>query len=1325
MDAMASEVSTAGAQQDLHRSVAELELELGEAHRREAATAEVLEVISRSTFNLQAVLDGLIESAVRLTGAEMGLLYRQHGDFYRATAIYGASPELIEVVKRNPISPDCASATGRAVLERRVIHIEDVVADPEYTWTGREGAGIRTILAVPMLRDGAVIGVIVTRRTRVQPFTDKQIELLTTFANQAVIAIENTRLFGEVQAKTRDLQESLEYQTATSRVLEVISSSPGNLEPVFETILSNARRLCGAKFGHLFLYHDGYFHAVALHDAPPEYARFLTREPIRPGPETGLGRIASTRQIVHILDISAEPAYRAGDPLRRASVDLGGVRTFLGMPMVRGNALIGALVVYRDEVRSFTDAQVELVAGFADQAVIAIENARLLHALRESLQQQTATADVLKVISRSTFNLQAVLNTLVEAAAQLCEADMAQISHPTKEAGHYVAASYGFSPEYIQLSKALTIAPGRGSLTGRVLLEGRPVQIPDVLADPEYSNPEPQRLGGYRTHLGVPLLRDGSPIGVILVSRRTVRPFDNKQIELITTFADQAVIAIENTRLFEEVQARTSELTESLEYQTATSEVLNVISRSPTDVQPVFDMIAQSAWRLCEAQYCFVYRFDGQLLHFVAHHGPTRDVVEMNRRAYPSPPSRRSAAARAVLERSIAQIPDVNADPEFGHGALAAAGGYRSAIGVPILRDGIPIGSIALTRAQVGLLPDRQIELLKIFADQAVIAIENTRLFEEVQARTSELTESLEFQTATSEVLNVISRSPAQLEPVLNTIVETASRLCKADHAHVFRLQDGKYHLVAHNQTQHHIIEYLSKNPIGLDQLGSVTARAARACKTVHVPDAMQDPEYGHGPLTFSNDRTVLSVPLLREGITLGVVTVGRQTLRPFTGNEIELVESFADQAVIAIENTRLFEEVQARTRALQESLEYQTAMSDVLGVISSSPNKLQPVLDAIVNTAKRLCIADRAYFNVLVEGRYHSVAATEGIPKHIIDDVRAKPEVAGRGSHAARAVLEKRPIHIKDTRLDPEFTLYDVNEPGRARTLLGVPLLRRDEVIGVITLARIDPAPFTQRQIDLVATFANQAVIAINNVDLFEEVQARNRDLTALGEVGLAVSSTLELRTVLKTIVDRAIELSSTDAGSIFYFRNDRFELGETTGLDEEAVARFRRLDISVGQTGLGEAIASRSPLQIADITRRPSNPLRDAAIEAGLRAALIVPLLSGDGPLGALVLQRRTPGEFSAAVVTLMQSFADQSAIALENARLFEEIAHKSRELEIASQHKSQFVANMSHELRTPLAAILGFAELIQEGFYGPLPDKSMDALTRIRSNGKHLLD
>jgi signal transduction histidine kinase len=424
--------------------------------------------------------------------------------------------------------------------------------------------------------------------------------------------------------------------------------------------------------------------------------------------------------------------------------------------------------------------------------------------------------------------------------------------------------------------------------------------------------------------------------------------------------------------------------------------------------------------------------------------------------------------------------------------------------------------------------------------------------------------------------------------------------------------------------------------------------------------------------------------------------------------------------------NVRLFEAEQASKRELQESLEYQTATSEVLSVISRSPNDLQPVLDTISATAGKLCEADDAHVLMLQEGKFHLVAHNQSDPK-VVAWFRANPfGMEDRGSVSARAARQRRSVHVHDVRADPDFGVGGPITFSNGRSVLSVPLLRGGSVVGVVTVSRRTVRPFTNRQIALVQTFADQAVIAIENTRLFEEVQARNRDLTALTEVGRAVSSTLDLKVVLKTIVDRAVTLSGTDAGSIFYYRADvsRFELGETAGIEGEIIARLRKLDIAAKDSGLGEAITYRKPLLIPDLAKRETNPLRAVAIEAGFRAALIVPLLSSDGPLGTLVLQRRQPGEFPQTVVTLMESFADQSAIALENARLFDEIAQKGRELEIASQHKSQFVANMSHELRTPLAAILGYAELMQEGFYEPLGQKSLDALTRIRSNGKHLL-
>src|SRR6266567_3319760 len=463
-------------------------------------------------------------------------------------ASHGLTPEGVEAMRSvGPLAPGRGSAAARSILSGTVEEIPDVHADRDYEH-GHTAKLIkyRSIVAVPMVKDGRSIGAITMARSQTGRFPDWQIKLLKTFADQAVIAIENVRSFHELQARTSELSESLEQQTATSEVLGVISSSPGELEPVFQAMLANATRLCEANFGILF-------HAVALQDAVPAYAEYLRREPWPRSP--ALGRLLETKQAVHIPDVTAEPAYAEREPRRVAAVELGRVRTYLAVPMLKEGELLGAFVIYREEVRPFTDKQIALVTNFASQAVIAIENARLLNELRESLEQQTATADVLKVISRSIFELQPVLTTVAETAARLCAAEMAFVSRRDGDGFRYVTA-VGSTPETtadaIHYQKTVLDARrfviGRETMTGRVLLEGRAVQVADIASDPEYKIPETVTVARAKTLLGVPLMREAEPIGVLSLARQRVEPFTDQHAAGIRRHRSRCAEALSERR---------------------------------------------------------------------------------------------------------------------------------------------------------------------------------------------------------------------------------------------------------------------------------------------------------------------------------------------------------------------------------------------------------------------------------------------------------------------------------------------------------------------------------------------------------------------------------------------------------------------------------------------------------------------------------------------------------------------------------------------------------------------------------------------------------
>jgi GAF domain-containing protein/two-component sensor histidine kinase len=895
---------------ETYRALQTRTADLQETLEYQTAISDVLKVISRSAFDLQPILDTVVETAARLCSAEMAGIARREGDLFRLAGQRGFPAEITREMWRAFDFGNTVS--GRAAREGRIIRVRNVADEPNYPEELIRIGKQRSSLGVPLLRGDEVIGVMALARQRVEPFTDRQIELVSTFADQAVIAIENTRLLTEQR-------EALEQQTATAEVLQVINASPGDLAPVFDALLEKALRFCGAAFGNLATYDGAYFHPVAMRGVAPGYAASLNR-PLPPFP-AGTGRLVAGESVVQIADIAATDDYRLGVEHVRASADQGGMRTALFVALRKADTLLGRITIFRQEVRPFSDKQIALLENFAAQAVVAMENARLINEQREALEQQTATAEVLQVINASPGDLTPVFDAMLEKAMRLCGVAFGMMTTFDGERFHPIV--WRGLPAALSAYFAEGGGPSASSgMHGRLVAGSALAHVVGMKDEEAYRSGYAARralvdLGGAQTGLAIALRKDDALLGTFMLYRQEVRPFTDKQIALLQNFAAQAVIAMENARLITEQR-------EALEQQTATAEVLQVINANPGNLAPVFDVILEKAMRLCRAAFGSLYTYDGDRFLSAAQRGVPPAYAEF--RAHHPPTLAKGGGVAALVEtRKPVHILDTAAHELYRAGqpgirAMVELGGVRTSLIVPLLKDDVLLGFMSVYRQEMRPFSDKQIALVENFAAQAVIAMENARLLTEQR-------EALEQQTATAEVLQVINASPGNLAPVFDTMLENAIRLCGAALGSLYTYDGENFHPVALRGVSPAFTELITKHPPTV-RPGNPLARVLETKRPVHVPDVKDEEMYRSGTaparalVDVAGVRALVNIPLVQDDKVLGLFAIYRKVAGRFSDKQIKLLENFAAQAVIAMENARLLGEIRQRQDELRITFE-------------------------------------------------------------------------------------------------------------------------------------------------------------------------------------------------------------------------------------------------------------------------------------------------------------------------------------------------------------------------------------------------------------------
>jgi two-component system NtrC family sensor kinase len=1126
---------------------------------------------------------------------------------------------------------------------------------------------------------------------------------------EADLRRENARLQAELRA-ARD------RQAGSAEILRTIGSASGDAEASLYQIAKITKRLFEASSVSI-LVAQGTEWGQIIHDGASS-KRIAAEVPVaqlRIGGHSLPGATFSENRQIHLPDIdNVDPAIADWPGLRPARA--GGTRTLSGTPLRRGGQAIGVLIVHRDHLAPFTAEELALLQSFADQAAIAIENARLFNQSREALDRQDASADILRTIASSPGDAGRSLQQIAETSARLFGAP--SVSLQLADNGEWGQA-YRFGDSAQRVRSAVPLASiriGGRNLPGTVVAENRQIHIPDLdHLDPSMSDwpgPPHARAAGTRTMCGTPLRREGRAIGVLVIYRDRLLPFTPEELAIQQSFADQAVIAIENARLFNETR-------EALARQTATSDILRVISQSPTDVQPVFDEIVLTAARLLRCD-SFILNHDGATYWCAAMASPQGPHPILAAEKVTIDPDA-NFPSRAIVGKKNLHVPDWSVIdlPDYERG-IREMYGINSALYLPLLREGECIGVLGLARKQAGKLGESETALAESFRDQALIAIENTRLFNETR-------EALERQTATADILKVIASSPSDVQPVFEAIASSSNRLIGGFSTAVFRFVDDVAHLAAFTPTVPAADEIL-KASFPRPLVDFQPFELARKGEPVQIADTEVSSGARITEIARARGfRSMLFSPLINKGTPIGLISVTRVEPGTFTAHHVQLLQTFADQAVIAVENVRLFEQVQAKTRDLSEALTYQTGSSNILSVIASSPTDVAPVLKAIVESACELCEADDALV-VLKDGKDLVFKEQHGsIP------VVWNTQPVSRDWVAGRAVVDRKPIHVHDLLSTEGEQFPDARQFARqtgVRTVLGVPLLRENESVGSIVLRRTEVHPFSHKQVALLQTFADQAVIAIGNVRLFEEVQARTRDLseslqqqTATADVLKVISASPgELEPVFQAMLENAVRLCEAQFAMLFFYEkeNEFRAVGEWNlppAYGEFLGKNTIRADPMVP---LGQVAITKQPVQITDVLLHQSYIERypgmvGVAELGGARTLLQVPMLKENELIGTIGIYRQEVRPFTDKQIALVRNFAAQAVIAIENARLLNELRQRTNDLTTSLEDLrtaqdrlvqteklaslGQLTAGIAHEIKNPLNFVNNFAALSAE--------------------------